>query len=254
MSRRSWTSGGVPPTRGASEPPRPVEGLGASSPGDPAAQLVKRTHDTTTNGSQSVQKGQHLRVGRVSSVSSAPMSVPIATSTRPAGSRMTRCWRDAAPRVGRLHRLRTPARAPGVVARPTARSGAGLHQHVLAGCGSRTPTGCRCRPGRPVEGAGEIRLRELDKEALRKCAQARSSSARSGPRSASTCRWRSTPAFRHVHAVRQQRPRGAGEDVHAAPARGRKTVEKGECSSPAPELISSVGLEAAHRASIQMVA
>ena len=71
-----------------------------------------------------------------------------------------------------------------------------------------------------LEGTGEIRLRDLVKESLRMrpsriiVGEVR---VRGVPRPAARAERR--PAG-HVHAPRQQRPRGAGEDVHAAAAGG----------------------------------
>ena len=73
-----------------------------------------------------------------------------------------------------------------------------------------------------LEGTGEIRLRDLVKESLRM----RPTRIIVGEVRAEECLdlllALNAGLPGHVHAARQQRPRGAGQDVHAAAARGRE--------------------------------
>ena len=105
---------------------------------------------------------------------------------------------------------------------PRRRAG-GRRSRRSSSCGSRTPTGCALQTRQSgLEGTGEIRLRDLVKESLRM----RPSRIIVGEVRAEECLdlllALNAGLPGHVHDPRQQRPRGAGEDVHAAAAGGRE--------------------------------
>ena len=110
-----------------------------------------------------------------------------------------------------------------------------------------------------LEGTGEIPLRRLVKEALRMRPSPdhrRRGAAGGVPRPADRAEHR--PA-RHVHAARQLRPRGGGQDVHAAAAgRGERRQPRSSCRrSPASvDLVVHIGTRraTAHRRVREIVA
>ena len=139
---------------------------------------------------------------------------PRRSSRRRSGPGST-SWSPAAPRPARP-RCSTawPPRSPAATgwSRPRRSSSSG----------SRTPTGCRCRPGRPGSRAparSAARPGQGEPADAAEPDHRRRGPGRGVPRPAARAQRR---AAGHVHAARQQRARGAGEDVHAAAARGRE--------------------------------
>ena len=158
--------------------------------------------------------------------------VRAAPARRPGRARQPEPAGGGVPRGGRAGRAQHPGRRrhPGRQDHdaqlpgggdPGRRAG-GQRRGGLRAAVHRTPTGWRCRPGRRARGDRRGPAARPGQGGAADAADPddRRRGARRGvPRPAAGAQRR---AARHVHDPRQQRPRGAGEDVHAAAAGGRE--------------------------------